>query len=369
MKSSEVHRLTRSLVEKYALTVLLYEGAGRKQTLGVQGHEGLALVWETLDNLWHSLDDKNRWGLIQDVLIKDDQGRQWLLHAVESEPRFLAAVGPLGRDGRPTYDSVVRLLNPPVTWSASRPVAPSLDLGALNRVDVPAMVDAIRQGDLEGFDQAGQRLIAWWRGRTATSPVERIFGLHVAFVAFCEMAAVKAGVAADVASAAAKVCVRTIELCTDPAEGIQNLVARLRRFAELVSQAHLQGKSAPVRTMLRFLSQNLQRAVTLQEAASVAGLSPNYAGTLFKLEAGEGFTDTLRRLRIERAQTLLRSTRTPIQEIASLVGFRQPDYFTKIFQTHLGCSPREYRRSAWETGDLSGIPSLTSVSQVDTWKG
>lgn len=363
MKSSEVHCLSKLLEETYRMTVLVFEGGVTKRVYGSQGGGPLTVVWQTIDRLWQSLSTGN-WGLIQDVRIIDDQGRHWLLHAVDGAPRAILAVGPLGTEGRPTYDQIVRLLTPAKAWHgvAAPPRTTPFRVNALNRTHGPAMVEAIRAGDLDAYDGAAQGLLAWWQSVFVEGSFDRIMGVHLAFIAYAEAAAVKAGVDPEVAESTSEVCIRTIEITPDPRDAVKALILRLRRFAELAAQIHLHGKSAPVRTMLRFLSQNLHRAVTLKETSSVAGLSPNYAGSLLKLETGEGFTDTLRRLRVERAQNLLRSTRVPIQEIANLVGFRQPDYFAKVFQAQVGCAPREYRRSAWETGDFSGVPSPTEVT-------
>lgn len=47
--------------------------------------------------------------------------------------------------------------------------------------------------------------------------------------------------------------------------------------------------------------------------------------------------------RIARAQGLLESTDYNISEIASIVGYENPLYFSRIFKKLVGVSPRKYR--------------------------
>ncbi|MEP3932587.1 helix-turn-helix transcriptional regulator, partial [Rhodopirellula bahusiensis] len=49
-------------------------------------------------------------------------------------------------------------------------------------------------------------------------------------------------------------------------------------------------------------------------------------------------------VRIQEASRLLRSTDRSITDIAFDVGFSDSNYFSRQFRTHLGLSPREYRK-------------------------
>jgi transcriptional regulator GlxA family with amidase domain len=48
------------------------------------------------------------------------------------------------------------------------------------------------------------------------------------------------------------------------------------------------------------------------------------------------------RERVERAQELLRETRTALAEIATKVGFETQSHFTSVFRRLAGATPKHY---------------------------
>jgi len=61
-------------------------------------------------------------------------------------------------------------------------------------------------------------------------------------------------------------------------------------------------------------------------------------------EAGEtSFRSYLQRVRMTRAAELLREGATPVNQVASAVGYRQPAQFAKAFRRHHGAPPSSFR--------------------------
>ena len=81
----------------------------------------------------------------------------------------------------------------------------------------------------------------------------------------------------------------------------------------------------------------------LAEAAEILDMSVPYLSRLFKRETGEGFLDTLTRLRLDEAARLLKTTDRRIRDIASDVGFDNERYFSQVFRKHMGCTPGAFR--------------------------
>lgn len=52
-------------------------------------------------------------------------------------------------------------------------------------------------------------------------------------------------------------------------------------------------------------------------------------------------------MRIEQAKDLLSNTSFQIAEIAELVGYSDPLYFSRIFKKKTGYSPNEYKKNQW----------------------
>ena len=61
-------------------------------------------------------------------------------------------------------------------------------------------------------------------------------------------------------------------------------------------------------------------------------------------EAGEtSFRLYVQKVRMDRAAELLRDTRTPVNAVASAVGYRQAAQFAKAFRRHHGAPPSSFR--------------------------
>ena len=64
-------------------------------------------------------------------------------------------------------------------------------------------------------------------------------------------------------------------------------------------------------------------------------------------EAGEtSFRSYVQRVRMERAAELLRTSTTPVNQVAGAVGYRQPAQFAKAFRRHHGAPPSAFRSAA-----------------------
>lgn len=83
--------------------------------------------------------------------------------------------------------------------------------------------------------------------------------------------------------------------------------------------------------------------ISLNATAQSVNLSPNHFSTIFSQETGSTFIEYLTDLRMEKAREMLRCTDRKTSEIAYLVGYQDPHYFSYLFRKINNCSPREYR--------------------------
>lgn len=112
-----------------------------------------------------------------------------------------------------------------------------------------------------------------------------------------------------------------------------------RECAALRSDPH---RSA-VEAAMAFIDENRCAAVSLDEAAAVAGMSRFHFSRVFRAAAGCTFTDYLCSKRLERAKELLADLDLPIKRICDLAGFSDPAYFAGAFKRREGMTPKEYR--------------------------
>jgi len=122
-------------------------------------------------------------------------------------------------------------------------------------------------------------------------------------------------------------------------------VRLLRDFAELPAQRP--AEPAPPIAVLRaveLMRKRLTEALTLEELAGVSGVSPFHFARQFKLATGHPPHDYLIRLRVDRAQELMRDhARTwTLAAIANESGFADQSHMARHFKRVLGVTPGEF---------------------------
>ena len=64
---------------------------------------------------------------------------------------------------------------------------------------------------------------------------------------------------------------------------------------------------------------------------------------VFKDEAGENFIEYLTSIRVNEAKRLLTDCNMSMKEIGILVGYSDPNYFSRIFKKTVGITPTEFK--------------------------
>lgn len=93
-----------------------------------------------------------------------------------------------------------------------------------------------------------------------------------------------------------------------------------------------------------YIKENYQKeTLSLNEVASTVGVSASYLSSVFSQSTQYTFIEYVTEKRMEKAKQLLKSTELSSGEISSLVGYKDPHYFSFVFKKTQGLSPREYR--------------------------
>lgn len=103
-----------------------------------------------------------------------------------------------------------------------------------------------------------------------------------------------------------------------------------------------------------YIDLNYQKKFTLKDMAAALYISPNYLSDQFKKHTGMKFTDYLLEVRMEKSKEYLRDIRYSVGDVAGLVGFSDPHYFSLTFRRYYEMTPMEYRRSCAVCGKKSG---------------
>ena len=96
--------------------------------------------------------------------------------------------------------------------------------------------------------------------------------------------------------------------------------------------------------MLQHIHQHYQAEIDLNGLAAELGITPIYAGQLFKKETGQNFLDYLTELRISKAKELLCGETLSVQDVAETVGYSDLKYFSRLFKKATGVSPSDYKK-------------------------
>lgn len=110
--------------------------------------------------------------------------------------------------------------------------------------------------------------------------------------------------------------------------------------------------SAAARQVFDYLNENIGTKLSVQALAYKIGYSPAYLQRLFKEATGTSILQYFIGMKIERAKQLISEEKYTLSEIAELLGYDTPQYFSKQFKDITNMSPAAYEKSVRDTGIL-----------------
>lgn len=93
----------------------------------------------------------------------------------------------------------------------------------------------------------------------------------------------------------------------------------------------------------KYIAENYENPITVKEVAAALHYNPNYLNNLFKQVTGNTILEYLTQYRLNVAKDLLKNTNIRQADIAYRVGYKNEQYFKKLFQSNTGLTPKEYR--------------------------
>ncbi len=96
--------------------------------------------------------------------------------------------------------------------------------------------------------------------------------------------------------------------------------------------------------VLEYINRNLARTITLDDLARLLSLSPSRTGHVIRDLFGATTPELVNRIRLQEAVYLLTCTDMPIGLIAARLGYRDQNYFSRLFSKTYSQSPRQFRR-------------------------
>lgn len=99
----------------------------------------------------------------------------------------------------------------------------------------------------------------------------------------------------------------------------------------------------PMQKALKYLEENYSQDITLEKISEEVNLSRFYFSRLFRKTTGMNFNVYLTRIRADKAEALIKTTRKSILEIAYETGFYSIRTFNRSFKVIKGCTPQSLR--------------------------
>ena len=108
----------------------------------------------------------------------------------------------------------------------------------------------------------------------------------------------------------------------------------------------LEPKSDRIQRVLDYAGRNLKSALSVEELAGAAALSPRQFSRAFRTETGQSPAKAVEHLRVEAARVLIEQGRHSMDAIAEETGFGDRERMRRAFLRTLGQSPQTIRRNA-----------------------
>ena len=139
--------------------------------------------------------------------------------------------------------------------------------------------------------------------------------------------------------------IRAVRRCIDQTDTEEELKAMAPMAETLEDNASYDKTTLLMTNVKKYLQHNyMLYGVSLDSISGILNINSSYFSMLFKKSFGVNFVDYLTNLRINAAKELLADPFLAAAEVANMVGYESPNYFTRVFKKISGMTPTEYRK-------------------------
>lgn len=136
---------------------------------------------------------------------------------------------------------------------------------------------------------------------------------------------------------------------------LYHMVETFRYPQKHTQQAGMDSNDRIAKNTMYYMEANIEKRLTLEKMAGINNLSPSRFSMLFRMSTGMSPVDYFIHLKMRKACQLLHTTELLIKEVASMIGYDDPYYFSRIFKKSINISPEKYRAMM-----INGHPSKTT---------
>lgn len=137
--------------------------------------------------------------------------------------------------------------------------------------------------------------------------------------------------------------VNQVKKANDISNIIGEMVFKLTKAVE--DSKEVNKYSLLIKNIVIYIESNYSKDISLGSIAKESYISKEHLSRQFKKETGRTLTGYITMIRTREAAKLLKSTKLPIADISTFVGYPDSNYFVKVFKKNYALTPSEYRNS------------------------
>ena len=208
----------------------------------------------------------------------------------------------------------------------------------------------LMNGDMRAVEESDRLVNPELQGKLSKDPIRNIRYLFIVNTGLATRYMIEAGVPQETVYSISDVYIQKADVVKTIDEIMKLNHEVWTIFVETVNEYKKENLySKPILTCLNYIDSHFNEKITLEIVADQIGLNPCYLATLFKKETGQTFGEYILSIRIETSKALLTKTDYSYAQIAYSLAFCSQSYFTKIFHSETGYTPREYRMKFYNT--------------------
>lgn len=124
---------------------------------------------------------------------------------------------------------------------------------------------------------------------------------------------------------------------------LQELLVKIGAELDQLAGSSADEERELVARLRQMIAQRYAENISLRTLALELNYNPAYLGRIFSRKNGASFRDELNLCRIRHAARLLDEGRLCAYEVAERVGYRDVNYFYRVFRENYGVTPGEYK--------------------------
>jgi len=125
---------------------------------------------------------------------------------------------------------------------------------------------------------------------------------------------------------------------------VEKLEDRVKLLLELLDKfVFMSYRHSVIEQVCKMVLNQAESELSVHHIAEVHHISKNYLGDLFKSETGKTLCEYITMVKMERAVKILRTEDVRTYEVAYRLGYKNQEYFSKVFKRYTGRAPSELK--------------------------